>query len=252
MNYLEPIRYILQPLIIVFLTVLLLVFKRKRLDANLITFILVAITGALLLKLPLNGVAFDFIDSEWNWEGKILIVFLSIVCIWILKKHLPKEKVGLTLKQNSGSLIPALIFTTSYLFLITVGSLFFHNNLPNSISTEGILWNFSILPDFSEELFERGVLLVLLNNIFDKKWYILGAKIGIGFILICLLFALEHSLSLDNLNHLNFNYFHFFRTLFISGFTFAWLKERTGSLVFPTIAHFGSEAILTLIILFAI
>jgi membrane protease YdiL (CAAX protease family) len=116
------------------------------------------------------------------------------------------------------------------------------------MNKQDILWNTTILPDFSEEFMERGILLVLLNNIFNKNWIFFRAKAGPGLIFICLLFGLEHGLFVNYLFKFTFLPFDFFRTVFVSALAFTWLKERTGNLIFPTIAHFGTEMILTIII----
>lgn len=116
------------------------------------------------------------------------------------------------------------------------------------MSTDDILWNTTVLPDFSEELMERGILLLLLDNIFERNWLFFNAKVGPGLLLICLLFGFEHGLMVNYQFRFAFDAFNFFRTFFVSALAFTWLKERSGNLIFPTIAHFGTEMILTIMI----
>ena len=156
----ELLIYIIPPIIVIIILKGILIYKRLKSDKNFIYFTFILLIGATLLVLPLKNIAFNFIKSSWNWEGKFLMLFFSILCLILFKKNLNKDKVGLTFRQKNKSIKPTLIFTLIYLSIIAIGAIA-TNLLPNSISTEGILWNTSILPDFTEELFERGILLVL-------------------------------------------------------------------------------------------
>lgn len=244
-----PLIYSLIPTFIFLVAVLIgIILTQKKINPVFYLLFSIVVVYVLLLNLPRNFTSLQFITSKWNWSGKIFALLFSLICIGCLKNQLPRNKVGLTMAFKPGSFKPALLFTICYLLVYCVGSFFFQGKLPNSMSTQDILWNTTILPDFSEELMERGILLVLLNNIFDKKWTFFGAKVGPGLIYICLFFGLEHGLFVKSNFQFSFILFDFFRTFFISALAFTWLKERTGNLIFPTIAHFGSEMVLTLMI----
>ncbi len=234
----------------IFLLIVLfgIILAKTKINLDYFLLIVIAVLYSLLLNLPRDYPSLQFINSKWNWSGKIFALLFSFVCIACLKRKLPKEEVGLITGFKTGSFRPALVFTICYLFIISLGSFFFQRRLPHSMDMQDILWNTTILPDFSEELMERGILLVLLNNIFGRKWTFFGAKIGPGLIFICLLFGLEHGLFVNYSFTVTFIPFDFFRTVFISALAFTWLKERTGNLIFPTIAHFGSELMLTIMI----
>jgi|GEM_PF-822422 len=237
------------PTLIFLLTVLIgIILTKTKINLDYFLLFVIAIGYSLLLNLPRDYTTLQFISSRWNWSGKIFALLFSFVCIACLRKKLPKHEVGLTTDFKSGSFKPALIFTIWYLLIICLGSFFFQGRLPHSMDTQDILWNTTILPDFSEELMERGILLVLLNNIFGRKWIFFGAQVGPGLIFICLLFGLEHGLFVNYSFTFTLIPFDFFRTVFVSALAFTWLKERTGNLIFPTIAHFGSEMILTIMI----
>jgi membrane protease YdiL (CAAX protease family) len=237
------------PTLIFLLVVLIgIVLLKKKINLDYVLLFIIAIGYSLLLNLPREYTAFQFVNSKWNWSGKIFALLFSILCVVFFKNKLPKHKVGLTTTFKQGSFKPALIFTICYLSIICIGSFFFQGKLPHSMDKQDILWNTTILPDFSEEFMERGILLVLLNNIFNKNWIFFRAKAGPGLIFICLLFGLEHGLFVNYLFKFTFLPFDFFRTVFVSALAFTWLKERTGNLIFPIIAHFGTEMILTIII----
>lgn len=70
-----------------------------------------------------------------------------------------------------------------------------------------------------EEFFYRGYLQTRLNEIFHRKWIVLGVPIGWGAVIACLLFAFGHSL-------VQLRWWHF--ATFFPGLVFAWLRERTG------------------------
>jgi hypothetical protein len=244
----QLITSLLPTLIFLIIVLIGIISTRTKITFNYFLLFIITVGYSLLLNLPRDYTVLQFVTSKWNWSGKVFALLFSFICIACLKHKLPKDKVGLTAVFKVGSFKPALIFTICYLSIICAGSFFFQGKLPHSMDRQDILWNTTIIPDFSEELMERGILLVLLNNIFDKKWIFFGAKVGPGLIFICLLFGLEHGLFVNHSFEFTFIPFDFFRTFFVSALAFTWLKERTGNLIFPTIAHFGTELVLTIMI----
>lgn len=234
--------------IFLLVTFFVILAARIKIDANFLLLVFIAIGYAFLLNLPRNFHELQFVHSKWNWSGKIFATLFAFGCIAVFKKRLSPAKVGLTTTFLPGSFKPCLIFAIIYLFIICTGSFFFQGKLPHSMSTDDILWNTTVLPDFSEELMERGILLLLLDNIFERNWLFFNAKVGPGLLLICLLFGFEHGLMVNYQFRFAFDAFNFFRTFFVSALAFTWLKERSGNLIFPTIAHFGTEMILTIMI----
>ncbi|HEY9000637.1 MAG TPA: CPBP family glutamic-type intramembrane protease [Mucilaginibacter sp.] len=234
--------------IFLLVTLFAIFFTRVKIDANFLLLAFTAIGYAFLLNLPRNFQELQFVNSRWNWSGKIFATLFAFGCIAVFKNRLSSAKVGLTTTFLPASFRPCLVFTAGYLFVICAGSFLFQGKLPHSMSTDDILWNTTVLPDFSEELMERGILLLLLDHIFSKEWLFFNAKIGPGMLLVCLLFGFEHGLMVNYQFRFTFDAFSFFRTFFISALAFTWLKERSGNLIFPTIAHFGTEMILTIII----
>lgn len=225
-----------------------IVITRAKIGMDLWLLATIALGYTLLLNLPRNYSSLQLVHSGWNWSGKIFAVLFSVACMAALRKTLTPAKVGLTIAFNSGSLKPCLLFTIIYLLIICTGSFFFQGKLPHSMNTDDILWNTTVIPDFSEELMERGILLALLDNIFGRKWKFFGANVGLGLLFICLLFGFEHGLFVNYQFHFTFIPFNFFRTFFVSALAFTWLKERSGNLIFPTVAHFGTEMLLTIVI----
>lgn len=104
-----------------------------------------------------------------------------------------------------------------------------------SFHKEAILFQ-ATMPGIAEELVYRGILLGLLNKIWQPAWMFFKADIGWGVLLTSVLFGLVHSLYFDSDFRLHFNFY----TLLLTGlwgFAFAVLKERTGSLIPSVIIH---------------
>jgi membrane protease YdiL (CAAX protease family) len=63
-----------------------------------------------------------------------------------------------------------------------------------------------------------------------------SARIGWAIVIPTVMFGLLHGLWLDEHFKLHLEVI-WIRSALLSGFIFAWLKERTGSLIMPTLAH---------------
>jgi membrane protease YdiL (CAAX protease family) len=98
------------------------------------------------------------------------------------------------------------------------------------------------MPGLNEELTYRGYLLGILNSIMPRRVNLFAAPLGWGVIVTSLLFGLLHGLWMDGSFAIHVDVIALCNTT-ISGFIFAWLRERTGSLVMPILAH-GLEDVL--------
>jgi uncharacterized protein len=168
----------------------------------------------------------------WGWSGKCYSIFIVLLLVYNIRSYLPLSEIGLTTRQHSGSLAPSLVV----IFLIALGAFSLGVLAPRGKSDLGLLFYLAILPGLNEELVYRGVLPASLDRLFPKNWILASAKIGWGTLITTLLFGLLHGLWLDD--HLDLHIeIVWIRNAFLSGLIFAWLKERTGSLLMPVIAH---------------
>jgi membrane protease YdiL (CAAX protease family) len=90
-----------------------------------------------------------------------------------------------------------------------------------------------------EEVFYRGYIQSRLNEAFPKKVNLFGGPVGFGWLYTSLLFALGHfviSLRPEAL------------ATFLPGLMFGWLRERTGSIVAPTLFHALCNATVLLLV----
>jgi membrane protease YdiL (CAAX protease family) len=85
-----------------------------------------------------------------------------------------------------------------------------------------------LLVALPEEFFFRGYLQSALNRVFAPRWRVLGAQIGWGFFITAAVFAFAHTA-------VTYRWWHF--SIFFPALVFGWLRERTGSVIAPTLFH---------------
>lgn len=89
-----------------------------------------------------------------------------------------------------------------------------------------------------EELFYRGYMQVALKKVFKRRITLFGAQIGWDVVLTALLFAIGHLITVP----------HVFRlAVFFPGLLFGWLRERSDSIVAPTLVHALSNCLMYLL-----
>ena len=176
-------------------------------------------------------------DFDWNWVGKVLALSLSVA----IAIALGRERAGLCWGRSFDK--PALAVTLAVGIVATALS-FAVLNGGNGFDIETLAFQWT-MPGFDEELFYRGVLLLALNEAFRARAHCAGASIGYGGVLTCLVFGLAHALTYDD------GAFAFDAlTMAVTGVpavVLLWLRERTGSVVLPIVAHNFANGIPTLI-----
>lgn len=167
-------------------------------------------------------------DARWNWSGKALAAIGMLLIASLPTFGL--KKAGLTLAQRNGFLTPlivtAILGASFFILAISDGS------GPADFETIAFQWT---MPGIDEEMFYRGVLLLALNEAFKSRVDVLGAQIGYGGLLSSLLFGLVHALAYDD-GGFAFN-IETFAVTGLPSLILLWLRERTGSLFFPIVAH---------------
>ena len=166
-----------------------------------------------------------------NWFGKIMTFVGSIVMLYFLPGVSFRE-AGLIWTQNKGSLSPVMLMG-GFVILVTTGVGMLVTSTPNT-SLENLLFQ-ATLPGLDEELFMRGLLLLLFHQAFGKGLKVLGAHTGWGFWLAVAIFGLLHGVTIQN-GEVAVNLWAIAGTGFI-GFVLTWMRERTGSLVTPILFH---------------
>lgn len=167
-----------------------------------------------------------------SWSGKLYSIIFTLILAYLLRKLLTYQEVGLKLRQNIGSVLPSMIVI---LLLATWAAIIGFNSPIGRMDVNALAY-LAIMPGLNEELVYRGVLLGILDKIMPRRINLLGGWIGWGVILTSILFSLLHGFQFEHGLSLHINAIALINS-FISGFIFAWLKEHTGSLVLPVIAH---------------
>jgi membrane protease YdiL (CAAX protease family) len=190
-----------------------------------------------LLTLGYGHIPLSFWPSDWNWEGKTLSLLLSLA----VAMALGWRRVGLTFRQDRKGLPGALVLC-GLLAALFVGLAL---RSPGEGFTADSLAFELTMPGFDEELFYRGVLLLMLNEAFGKPVKILGAPMGWAAIVTSVAFGLAHALGYEN-GAFTFDAM----TMALTGgpaLLLVWLKEKTGSLLLPVVMHNFANSISMLI-----
>lgn len=182
--------------------------------------------------------------TAWNWQGKLAALALGLVLVAVLlRAGWRRQEFGLAFRQQPGSLRATLTAVVLVSAAQTAIALRAGGPLPWDWETLAFQ---ATLPTLAEELMMRGVLLGVLNRAFPSRRTVLGAACGWGVPLTAVSFALSHGLSVgrhadgaSSLVHgwsLAMNLAAFGRTLF-TGLVYAWMRERSGSLLMPMAMH---------------
>lgn len=192
--------------------------------ACLVYFLLLRSRGVIPGPVFMDGLAL-------NWFGKTLSLAGTIAMLTFLRR-VGFEAAGLTWKQNKGSLI-AVSQVGGIVLVLATGAAVLVSTTPNT-SLENLLWQ-ATMPGLDEELFFRGLLLLLLHQAFGKGLRIRGADTGWGLWLVTVFFGLLHGVTVQG-GELAVDLPTIVGTGFL-GFILTWMRERTGSLLAPVLFH---------------
>lgn len=174
------------------------------------------------------GLLPNVMPGNWNWQGKSLALALSLV----LATMFGWRKVGFTLRQAPGSIVPATAVLLVYAAIFVGVALAFPTE-----PFDGETFAFqTTLPGIEEELFFRGLLLFAFDQALRGRVRLLGVDWGWGALLTSIAFGLSHAFSWSADGGAGFEPIYFALTAGPSLIAL-WLRVRTGSLLFPVLAH---------------
>jgi len=175
------------------------------------------------------------IGGDWNWQGKILALAATLAIA--AAPAFAWRRVGLTLRQERGSLRAAIPVAALYCAFFLVIALVFGGSDGDREATAFQL----TMPGLEEEPFYRGILLFALDRAFTGRLRFLGVDWGWGALLSSALFGLAHAFGYAG------GAFSFDPTIMaltaIPALLAVWLRLRTGSLVLPVLLHNFGNAI---------
>ena len=168
-----------------------------------------------------------------NWSAKIYSIIFALLILFSFKNMITPKDIGLRFKQNQNSIRFSLIFV---LFFFVAAIIVGFSGRKGDFDLK-VLAYLAIMPGLNEELIYRGFLLGFLNKIFDKKFRVLKTNFGWGAILTSIIFGLLHGFGITENYQIQFDNIPNVILTGVFGFIFALMKERSGSLIFPIIAH---------------
>lgn len=205
----------------------------------LIAALLVILNDAMLTRIY-GSFPRLFSDLEWNWQGKLMALVASLVVASL--GAFGWRRSGLNLRQAKGSLGPALVVLGLYVTFFVGIALAFRGE---EGSVETIAFQLT-MPGIEEEIFYRGILLLALNEAFRGRFQLLGIGWGWGAILSSLVFGLGHAFSYSVTEGFGLDPVYLALTA-VPSLLAVWLRERTGSLLMPVLAHNAGNSISLLI-----
>lgn len=206
----------------------------------ILLFTLIQLIDNLLVTCGVYVPAIRLIDSRLtyegifycNWDGKLYSILAMLLIIYCLRKRFTRDDFALTFKQNAGSWHAGLILLAAILILVSV---FGFLTRARPFNTEALLYCL-VMPAMNEELVYRGLLLGIADKIFCRKWLFFNVKIGWGLILTSVIFGLCHGFSIGADGTIHIIGSALILTS-VMGFMFGWIRERSGSLVWPVVLH---------------
>jgi len=181
------------------------------------------------------GLLPTLVPGAWNWQGKglALIVLLAIAA----HRLFGWQRVGLTIRQSSGSIVSCLPIAAIYLLFFVALALAIPNE---AASAEDFAFQLT-MPGIEEELFYRGLLFFALNEAFRRRWRFLGIDWGWGALLSSIAFGLTHAFGYNE-SGFAFDMATFGLTA-LPSLLGVWLRERSGGLLLPIIVHTGGNVL---------
>lgn len=168
---------------------------------------------------------------HWNWLGKVCVVAAAAAILY-LSPSLSRQEVGLTWQQRRGSFGPAVLMIVAMCALAWIDAA--ATGIARDLSPERLLFQ-GIMPGLDEEFVFRGLVLVFFVRAFGPGPVVAGARFGVAETMISLIFGAAHGLHIAH-GALAVDW-HTVAVTGALGAGLMWLRQRTGSLVIPVIAH---------------
>jgi len=92
-----------------------------------------------------------------------------------------------------------------------------------------------ILVAIPEEFYFRGYFQSTMHSILPSRWRILGVRLGFGWIITALIFAIAHTI-------VTYQWWHF--SIFFPALVFGYLRERTGTITTPILFHAAANLLM--------
>lgn len=184
----------------------------------------IAIVPVFLANIPLAFVNYK------QWSGALIMAGVEIALLFVLGFLLKRKPT----RNESGILVGA-ISLTAYANLA-------QNVTLNKAITALVFYIFFL--GLGEELLFRGYIQSRLNITWGRPYLFYGVNWGWGIVIASVLFGLMHVLNLAGVVSGNWHLEWWYGVwTFCAGLVFGFVREKTGSIVAPTILHGLPQAI---------
>lgn len=181
------------------------------------------------------------------WQAMTLEAICALVFIYMMRSA---SEAGLTLRISSRAWRDSVIVTGLLVLFVVARRLAIRFAGIGQAGTASVVLEFILyqltMPGIAEELSYRGVIQPGLNKVLGRPWKLLGAQIGWGWVITSLIFWAPHAFRVDPQMHMSF-YWPTLTMQLIAGFVFGWIRERTGSVFPPMLAHNLVNVVWTLV-----
>jgi len=181
----------------------------------------------------LGGAALLHLDFR-QLNGGALVAFTEVIAIavmvWVLKLQKPVAS------SRKNLIVTFLLLLFPILVAIAMKKL-------SVLIVSTVLWQF-VFSGFGEEFVWRGYVQSRLNQAFGRPYQFFGIQFGLGLIIASFLFGLLHAFNTYD-PALGFASLSWGWAVFasFSGLMFGIIREKTGALVAPGIAHGLPDAV---------
>ncbi|RPI52643.1 MAG: CPBP family intramembrane metalloprotease, partial [Chloroflexi bacterium] len=180
----------------------------------------IGMKACLVRAIPIVPIALGW-GSSVEAVGWVIAVVLMV---WIMNRQKP-------VRSGRGNLIVTVsLLVLPILVALAMGSL-------SVVIASTVVWQF-FLSGFGEEFAYRGYTQSRLNQAFGRPAHLFGIQFGPGLVIASLLFGLLHAFNSFR-PALGFSSLGWGSAIasFVAGLFFGVLREKTGTLVAPGIAH---------------
>jgi hypothetical protein len=173
-----------------------------------------------------------FKGQQFNWVGKAVALVVEIILAFSIPGF-TRQAFGLTKIEWTDT--TSILAVCAIYFFIRLSLYYFSGSAGTEIHIEQFLFQ-ATLPGLQEELLFRGILLGLLQKVFQHPvWKVWRLRFGWAALITSILFGLSHGIGFNEDHTLHINAFAFFRATF-DGLLLALLAEKTKS-VFPSVVY---------------
>ncbi|MTG98922.1 CPBP family intramembrane metalloprotease [Myroides sp. BIT-d1] len=205
--------------------------KKDFMRIGIFCFVFVLYSFALRLAHVFDS--FYIIKGNWNWNGKLYGVLCGGVCYFAFRSYF-KQHNFFTLRQAPDSQKGVRIATFSIALLAVL--VWWYAGNGGEWNVETLAFQLT-LPGIDEEIMFRGVLMGLLLSSLKSNVKYIGNPSNL---IIAMLFGFVHAFVLSREYAVSFDIVYFIQTGF-AGYIYGWIAIKSKSILFPIVAHNGSN-----------